>query len=46
MDTIPHDFSFYLLQEGLKKVMDVVWVLSGVVLENEGLREEMAGLIV
>ena len=38
MDAIPPDFSSYLLQEGLKKVMDVVYVLSEVVLgiANEG----------
>jgi hypothetical protein len=43
MDTIPRDFSCYLLQEGLKKVMDVVWVLLEVALEDGELK---VGLIV
>ena len=43
MDTIPHDFSCYLLQVGLKKVMVVVEVLSAVALEDGELK---VGLIV
>jgi hypothetical protein len=42
MDTISSDFSSYLLQEGLKKVMDVVWLLE-VALEDGGSK---VGLIV
>ena len=38
MDAIPHDFSCYLLQVRLKKVMDVVEALSEVVLEDGGLK--------
>jgi hypothetical protein len=36
MDTIPNDFNCYLLQVGLKKVMNVV--LSEVVLEDAALK--------
>ena len=35
---VPPDFSSYLLQEGLKKVMDVVRVLSEVALEDGELK--------
>jgi len=38
MDTISHDLSWYLLQEELKKIMDVVWVLSGVTVEDVELK--------
>jgi hypothetical protein len=38
MDTIPYDFSCYLLQKGLKKAMDVVRVLSEVALEDGELK--------
>ena len=38
MDTIPYAFSCYLLQKGLKKVMDVVRVLSEVALEDGELK--------